>query len=211
MIKARIKAENPEANLRSHAETYKAFSWSEVEKEFSWHQSGKINIVHEAIDRWAGKPEKQHQRALIFEKGGEVKNFSYLDLKEKSCQWANLLVQHGYKTSDRLFIFLPPCPEIYFAMLACGRLGVLFCALFSSLNFDELEVRLESAEPSGILTHPDLVERIPLDNMNGVKHIFLTEGPCPASSPVKSWLRICRSRCPKNLSRSGFRPACPFI
>ncbi len=183
MIKARIKAENPEANLRSYAETYKAFSWSEVEKEFSWHQSGKINIVHEAIDRWAEKPEKQKQRALIFEKGGEVKNFSYLDLKEKSCQWANLLVQHGYKTSDRLFIFLPPCPEIYFAMLACGRLGVLFCTLFSSLNFDELEVRLESAEPSGILTHPDLVERIPLDNMKGVKHIFLTEGPLPGLFP----------------------------
>jgi acetyl-CoA synthetase len=76
MIKARIKAENHEVNLRPHAEIYKVlFPWSEVEKEFSWHQSGKINIVHEAIDQWTEKPEKQKHRSHILEKGGE-KNFT---------------------------------------------------------------------------------------------------------------------------------------
>ncbi len=179
MIKARVKAENPGANLDSYDQTYKTFFWPGVEKEFTWHQSGKINIVHEAIDRWAEKPDKEKKNALIFEKGGEVSGFSYLELKERSCQWANLLVKYGFKTGDRLFIFLPPSPEIYFAMLACCRLGVLFCTLFPYSSFDELGVRLESAEPSGILTHPDLVERIPFDTMKGVKHILLTEGPLP--------------------------------
>jgi hypothetical protein len=42
---------------------------------------------------------------------------------------------------------LPLCPEIYLAMLAGGRLGIFFCTLFFPLNFDELEVRLESADP----------------------------------------------------------------
>ena len=198
MIKARVKAENPEANLKSYARTCKTFSWSEVEKEFSWHQSGKINIVYEAVDRWAEQPDKQDEIALIFEKGGEVRNFSYLDLREKSCQWANLLAQYGYKTGDRLFIFLPLCPEIYFAMLACGRLGVLFCTLFSSLNYDELEVRLESAEPSGILTHPDLVERLPLDTIKGVKHIFLTEGPLPGLFPGEVLVEDLPEQMPKH-------------
>lgn len=183
MIKARIKAENPESILKSYFETYRDFSWSEVEKSFTWHESGKVNIVHEAIDRWAEIPEKRDQTALIFEKGGESEHFSYLELKERSCQWANLLDQQGYKTGDRLFIFLPPCPEIYFAMFACARLGVLFCTLFSSMNFDELAVRLESAEPSGILTHPDLAEQIPSEHMKGVKHVFFTEGPLPGLFP----------------------------
>ena len=53
MIKARIKAENPEANMKSYTQAYQSFSWAEIEKEFTWHQSGEINIVHEAIDRWA--------------------------------------------------------------------------------------------------------------------------------------------------------------
>ena len=169
MIKARIDAENPEANIASYAESYKSFSWTDIEKEFTWDQSGKINIVHEAVDRWAERPEKQDQAALIFEKNGNVNTFSYLDLKEISCQWANLFDEYGFKTGDRLFIFLPPCPEIYFTMLACARLGILFCTLFSSSTFDELLVRLESAEPSGILTHPDLAERIPLENLEYIK------------------------------------------
>jgi acetyl-CoA synthetase len=183
MIKARIKAENPEANMTSYTESYQSFSWAEMEKGFTWHQSGNINIVHEAIDRWADHPDTQNRKALIFERGGEVSTYSYLDLKKKSCQWANFLTEKGFKTGDRLFIFLPPCPEIYLAMLACGRLGVLFSVLFSSLNFDDLEVRLQSAEPSGILTNPDLVESIPFDSIQNVKHLFLTEGQLPGLYP----------------------------
>ncbi|MCD6296916.1 MAG: hypothetical protein J7M30_07150 [Deltaproteobacteria bacterium] len=71
MIKARIEAESSEANLRSYDETYKMFIPSDVEKEFSWHRTGKINIVHEAVDRWAMDPQKKGQKALIFEKTGK--------------------------------------------------------------------------------------------------------------------------------------------
>jgi acetyl-CoA synthetase len=179
MIKARVKAENPNANLKAYSKSYRSFSWADEERIFSWHGSGDVNIVHEAIDRWAARPDKQNQKALIFEKRGEVRTFTYLELKEKSCQWANLLVKYGFKTGDRLFIFLPHCPEIYFALLACARLGVLFCTLSPTLSFDELEVRLENGEPLGILSHPDLAERIPFDSLKGVKHIFLLEGPVP--------------------------------
>ncbi len=183
MIKARVKAENPEANLKDYHQTYKTFSWSEAEKEFTWHETGSINIVHEAIDRWAENPDKKEQRAFTFEKHGEVKNFSYMDLKDKSSQWANLLAKYGLRTGDRLFIFLPPCPEIYFAMLACGRMGVLFCNLFSSLSFEELEVRFRIAKPRAILTHPDLAERIPFETLGRmVEYVFLTEGPLPSLS-----------------------------
>lgn len=183
MIKARIEAQNPEASLGFYDKTYKSFSWPEFEKSFTWHGTGKMNIVHEAIDRWVENPVTRDRQALIFEKSGQVKTYTYLDLKEISCRWANLLVQYGYETGDRLFIFLPPCPEIYFAMLACARLGVLFCPLFSTLSFFELEDRLESAKPRGILTHPDLVEELPSEAMKEVEHVFLTSGPLPGIFP----------------------------
>ena len=84
MIKARVKAENPDANLKSYARTYKAFSWADAEKEFTWHKTGQINIAYEAIDRWAKDPRKREQEALIFERGEEVQAFSYRELKELS-------------------------------------------------------------------------------------------------------------------------------
>ena len=69
MIKARIPAANPDANLKSYTETYKRFNWNEVAKEFTWSQTGKVNIIHEAIDRWAQDPKKQNQIAFLFENG----------------------------------------------------------------------------------------------------------------------------------------------
>lgn len=183
--------------MKSYARTYQTFSWAEMEKGFTWHKSGEVNIVYEAVDRWADHPDTQNREALIFERDGEIKTFSYLDLRVKSCQWANFLTKKGFKTGDRLFIFLSPCPEIYLAMLACARLGVLFSVLFSSLNYDDLEVRLQSAEPSGILTNPDLVEKIPFDCIQTVKHLLLTDGRLPGLYPGEVLLENLPYRMPE--------------
>ncbi|MCX5862804.1 MAG: AMP-binding protein [Deltaproteobacteria bacterium] len=177
MIKARIPPENPDGNLRSYAEEYKNFSWTEVEKEFTWHSTGNLNIVHEAVDRWAQDEKKGKHTALIFEKAGRVKTFTYCDIKDISCQWANLLTEHGFAFGDRIFVFLPSCPEFFFSMLACARLGIICCVLFPTLGYDEIEVRLQNAKPRGIITHPDMFERLPQHAMTTVEHVFLTEGP----------------------------------
>ncbi len=177
MIKARIPAENPDANMKSYKQAYKDFSWSSVAASFSSPTSGEVNIVSEAIDRWADSPETKDRPALVFDKGPEVTIFSYLQMKEASSRWAHLLERQGLKAGDRFFIFLPPCPEVYFVMLACARMGIMFCPVFASLGFDELAVRLSNARPQGILTHPDLLERIPVDMPGSPKRIFLVKGP----------------------------------
>ncbi len=210
MIKARIKAENPNANMKSYPKTVEDFSWVEAEKAFTWHKSGRINIVYEAIDRWTEDPEKRDQKALIFEKAERTESLSYLELKAFSCQWANLLLAHGFKLGDRLFIFLPPCPEIYFAMLGCSRLGVIFCPLFSTMGYDELEERIKDAEPQGILTHPDLAERLPIEAMSSVEHVFFTEGPLPGLVSSEVLVPRLLSQFPKELEPTWVDGDTPF-
>jgi acetyl-CoA synthetase len=177
MIKARVRAENPDANLKSYYETYTSFSWSDVQKEFFRSENGHINIVQDAVDKWAHDPEKGNRRALVFEKAGEAVEFSYRDLKERSCRWANLFSKYNFKIGDRIFIFLQPCPEIYFAMLACARLGVIFSVLYPTLGFEELAWRIRDAEPRGVVTHPSLADRLPQEISGEMKHVFLTDGP----------------------------------
>lgn len=183
MIKARIPAQNKSANLKSYEETYPVFNWSDIEKEFSWHGTdpgmARMNIIAESIDRWAADTERCDRSALIFSKGGRAQTFSYDQLRIKSCQWANLLAKYGFAAGDRLIIMLPPCPETFFAMSACARMGVIFCPIFSSASFYELEIRLESTTPKGILTLPDLVEKISFEFAGQIDHILLTRGPAP--------------------------------
>lgn len=179
MIKARIPAENPDANLKSYNSSYNRFSWAAVEEEILPGLGDEVNIVHHAIDRWADDPDTGQRPALVFDKGADPITYTYLQLQEQSGRWAHLLQDQGFQTGDRLFLLLPPCPEIYIAMLACARLGVVFCPVFANLGFDELAVRLVNARPRGILTHPDLAERIPTD-MPGAPHLaLLVEGPLP--------------------------------
>jgi len=183
MIKARVKAENPKSLLGPYDEARAAFSWADEEKAFQGLAAGRINIVTEAVDRWAESAEDRDRTALIFEQDGRVQAFSYARLQEISCRWANLFQSQGLRAGDRLFLILPPCPETYFAMLGCARVGVVFCNLFSSATYDELEVRLHNARPSAILSHPDLAERLPSDAMESVRRLFLTEGPLPGIIP----------------------------
>ena len=179
MIRARIPAQNKSANLKSYEEILPDFKWENIEKEFSWTGTDQMNIIAESIDRWAGDQQRCAHDALIFSQGGQVQTYSYQQLKIKSCQWAGLLTKYGFKAGDRLIILLPPCPEIFFAMSACARMGVIFCPVFSSSSFYELEIRLESTAPRGILTLPDLVEKISYEFAGQIRHIFLTQGPAP--------------------------------
>jgi acetyl-CoA synthetase len=179
MIKARIPAHNPRANLNSYEETCSRFKWEDIEKEFSWFGKDRMNIVTESIDRWADDPERCDHPALIFQKHKAVLAYTYKELQTKSCQWANLLTQYGFTAGDRLIILLPPCPEIFFAMSACARMGVIFCPVFSTSSFYELEIRLGTTSPRGVLTHPDLVEKISHEFAGQIDYIFLTQGPAP--------------------------------
>jgi len=177
MIKARVKAENPGANLGEYKSARKRFSWTEEEQALLGPEASRINIVTASVDRWAERDADRERPALIFEKDGEIRTFTYAELKAASCRWANLLRHHGMRSGERFFIFLPPCPETYLAMLACARLGMVFCNVFSSSTYDELEIRLQSAKPAGVLTHPDLEEQLPLDGMESVRHVFFVQGP----------------------------------
>lgn len=180
MIKARIPAADPQsANLADCEQTRADFSWEDIEKEFSRYGGDRMNIIAESLDRWAKDPEKADHPALLFEADGGSQAFSFYEMSRYSARWANLLARYGFTRGDRILLFLMPCPEIYFAMAAAARMGVMFCPVFSTSNFYELEIRLEKISPRAVLTHPDLVEKIPFDFAERLDHILLVCGPAP--------------------------------
>ncbi|MGM0452978.1 MAG: AMP-binding protein [Thermodesulfobacteriota bacterium] len=180
MIKARIAAEAPEsANLTDYDQTRDDFSWADMQRRFSWHGTDEMNIIAESIDHWAESEGKCDHNALVFEAHGCCQSYTYAQLRARSSQWAAMLEKYGFAAGDRLMVFLPPCPETFLAMAACARIGVIFCPVFASSNFYEIELRLQRIAPRAVLTHPDLVEKIPLEASGRLDYIFLTQGPEP--------------------------------
>lgn len=183
MIKAKLPPENPDANLKSYYDACRAFLWADVEKEFTWSETGNVNLAYEAVDRWTRDERTRDRKALVFDCAGVVREFTYLQLREFSNQWANLFIEQGLVVGDRLFIFLPPCAETYLVMLACARCGIIFSPLYSTMSYDELEVRFQNARPKAVVTHPDLVEALSHQAMTSVRNVFLTAGPLPDAFP----------------------------
>jgi acetyl-CoA synthetase len=189
MTQPRIPARSPAtANLRFYDKTRARFSWAQIENEFSWHGKDRMNIITESIDRWAEDPDRRSHPAMIFQKQDLIETYTYEQLRDKSCQWAGFLEKHGFSRGDRLITLLPPQPEVFFAMAGCARLGVVFCPVFATTGFYELEIRLEQSAPRGILTHPDLVEKLSYDFASQLEHIFLAQstraGLYPNEKPV---------------------------
>jgi len=210
MIEEMIPPETPDAALRDRGEAYRLFSREELEKRFSRHQTGGVNIAYEAVDLWAGDRNERDRKALIFEKAGKVEEFTYLQLRERSSQWGNLLIEKGFGEGDRLFIFLPSSPDVYLVMIACARLGIIFSPLYSTLGFDELEVRLVNAKPRGIVTHPDLLERLPHHAMSGVETVFLVGGPAAGLFPGEVLVPELIDELPKKTITRWVRGASPL-
>ena len=52
------KPKSVDANLEDYEAAYTAFDWKAVEREFDWSNTGKVNVVHEAVDRHAASARK---------------------------------------------------------------------------------------------------------------------------------------------------------
>ena len=93
-----------------------------------WFVGGKLNVSYNCIDRHieAGKGDKV---AIIWEadEPGEIRKFTYKQLKEEVCKVANGMKKLGLEKGDRVTIWLPMIPELAIIMLACSRIGVIHC------------------------------------------------------------------------------------
>ncbi|WP_342046414.1 acetate--CoA ligase [Bacillus sp. OTU530] len=160
-------------NLESYEETYDSFCWSEVENNFSWNETGLVNMAHEAIDRHA-ESEKRNKIALYYSDKERDEAYTFQDMKEYSNKAGNILkeVAHVGK-GDRVFIFMPRSPELYFALLGAIKLGAVVGPLFEAFMEVAVRDRLEDSEAKVLITTPELLKRVPVDELPNLRHVVL--------------------------------------
>ncbi|MEH7124111.1 MULTISPECIES: acetate--CoA ligase [unclassified Bacillus (in: firmicutes)] len=178
-----LQATQGNYNLKNYEETYKQFDWADGEKVFSWYDTGRVNMAYEAIDRHAESIRK-NKIALYFREGLRNEKYTFKEMKELSNKAGNVLKTYGdVEKGDRVFIFMPRSPELYFAALGTIKLGAIVGPLFEAFMEGAVRDRLEDSEAKVLITTPELLKRVPVDELPALKTIFLVgegieeEGP----------------------------------
>ncbi len=160
-------------HLHNYEEQSANFDWSEVEKEFSWAKTGKINMAHEAIDRHA-ESDRKNKVALYYKDQHRNETYTFYEMKRMTNRAANLLKSHSdLEKGDRIFIFMPRSPELYFLMFGALKMGLIVGPLFEAFMEGAIYDRLEDSNAKAIITTPELLPRIPKDRLPNLKTIFL--------------------------------------
>ncbi|RSK25430.1 acetate--CoA ligase [Bhargavaea beijingensis] len=160
-------------NLADYEKTAANFKWEDAEKEFSWYQTGKVNIAYEAVDRHADSFRK-NKVALYYKDQNRKEAYTYDQMKRMTNKAANVLKMHStLAKGDRVFIFMPRSPELYFALLGGLKLGTIVGPLFEAFMEGAVFDRLDDSEAKAIITTPDLLGRVPVDRLPKLEKVFL--------------------------------------
>ncbi|NIA19112.1 MAG: acetate--CoA ligase [Xanthomonadaceae bacterium] len=122
------------------------WKFSKDEVYLKWFIGGKLNVSYNCLDRHLEK--RGDQVALIWEgnEPTEDRKFTYKELHEQVCKFANVMKSHGIKKGDRVAIYLPMISELVITMLACSRIGAIHTIVFGGFSADALKDRILDSE-----------------------------------------------------------------
>ncbi|MGO0060580.1 acetate--CoA ligase [Brevibacillus fluminis] len=168
----KIPATEGTFNLQDYEQAYANFDWAEVEKAFSWYETGKVNMAYEAIDRHLSTPRKD-KVALKYSDATRDESYTFADLSRLSNKFGNVLKSLEINKGDRVFVFMPRSPELYVSVLGTLKVGAIVGPLFEAFMEGAVRDRLEDSEAVAIVTTAALLPRVPVAELPALKHVIL--------------------------------------
>lgn len=160
----------------SYKEIKEGFSWEDVLKFYDWNPLERFNMAHESCDRWAkSNPNKV---AIYWEdEFGKKETWTFLQLKEKSNQMANLLQSYGVKRGDRVAGLLGKDLELLLTVLATWKIGAIYVPLFTAFGPEALEHRLADCDCKVLVTNKEQATKIEGKQLSVQKIVIDTTFP----------------------------------
>jgi len=117
-----------------------------------WCVNGKMNIVHNCLDKWIGTPTESRVAIRWEGEEGATRVITYGELYREVNRFANGLRRLGLKKGEVVGIFMPMVPEIAVATFALAKIGALILPLFSGFGAAAVAARLMDAQATGLIT-----------------------------------------------------------
>ncbi len=131
----------------------KTLDWEFETPAVKWFLNGKLNITENCLDRHLEK--RGNKLALIWEPNDPKERFiryTYRELHEKVCKFANVLKAKGIKKGDRIALYMPMIPELTIAVLACARIGAVHSVVFAGFSAHALADRINDSQCKMVIT-----------------------------------------------------------
>ncbi len=129
------------------------WSFDEADFHIRWFADGKLNIAANCIDRHLAS--RGDDVAILWEPDDPKeapRRYTYLQLYEEVCRFANVLKAEGVRRGDRVTIYLPMIPEAAFALLACARIGAVHSVVFAGFSPEALAGRIVDCDSRIVIT-----------------------------------------------------------
>jgi acetyl-CoA synthetase len=167
-------------NLPDYDTVRATFRWDEARALLDGLPGGAgLNIAHEAVDRHAAGPRAAHTAIRWLAKDGEVREFTYAELRELTDRFANVLEGLGVAPGERVFLLLGRVPSLYVAALGTLKHRAVVSPLFSAFGPEPIRQRLELGDGRVLVTSRRLYERKVAgirDELPSLKHVLVVDG-----------------------------------
>jgi acetyl-CoA synthetase len=166
-----------------------------------WFVGGRINLVHNVLDKWALQAETAERLALLWEgEDGEERRFTFDALYREANRLAHALNRLGVGRGDRVAIYMPMIPETVIALYGIYKAGGVAVPLFSGFGPEAVAVRLRDVEAKAVVTadgfyrggQPVLLKHVldrALDSAPAVQAVVVAErlGEKALYTPGRDW------------------------
>jgi len=127
-------------------------NWNFIDPDIKWFKDGELNITENIFER---NKEKADDIAIIWEPNEpneENITYTYNQLFNEVCSFANVLKKLGVEKGDRVIIYLPMIPEAAISMLACARIGAVHSVVFAGFSASSLSDRINDCQAKLVIT-----------------------------------------------------------
>jgi acetyl-CoA synthetase len=180
-------------NLGDYDGARATFSWLQARQALDGLPGGRgLNIAHEAVDRHALGPRASRVALRCIDRGGDVHDVTYSELRRQTNRFANVLGALGVESGASVFLLLGRTPELYAAALGTLKHRSVLSPLFPAFGPEPIRARLALGDAKVLVTTQALYRRkvsALRESLPGLEHVLLVDGePAPGTLALPALL-----------------------